>query len=181
MQTAKDSHKVIVVLIIIVLCAAVATYFMLQQKEKRTLYTSSAGVSLGVQGSDERYTNIDGTPISLEDYLGQTLIVHSWASWCPQCVNQLQLFAAIKNEKPQVTVIAINRAEDAYTAQRFLNHYELQSDVLLVLDPADYFYTNMGGYAMPETVVYGKDGTLVKHFRGIVTKEDIEEAINQNP
>ncbi len=176
-MNVKLNFKAIAVLGLIVIIAIVATLLLINKGKKESLYESQAGKALSDVEGRAPYTDIAGAPVSLEDYLGQNLIVHSWASWCPQCVEQLTLFKDVVIASPNTKLLAINRGEDAASAERFLNHYNLWSDVTLILDPEDHFYSSVGGYAMPETLIFGKDGEIKEHFRGVVTKEILESAL----
>ncbi len=180
MKDIQQYSKTIFVLGILVCLAIVATLFILQNGKQQSLLESQAGQSLRVEDESAQYTDIKGNVVDLNSYLGQTLIIHSWASWCPQCVDQLKMFSAIVSSFPETKLLAINRAEDAVTAERFLNYYNLWSEVELLLDPTDHFYKSIGGYAMPETVIFDKNGSIKSHFRGIVSQADIETALREN-
>lgn len=177
-EKVENYRITILILVVIIAVSVLATFLVLQHKKSQDLQESPAGQSLRAEGYAP-YTDLNGAEVSLEEYLGETLIVHSWASWCPQCVSQLQLFADIVNDKPDTKLLAINRAEDKVTVERYLNHYNLHSNVTLILDPDDYFYNNIGGYAMPETVVFDSEGKVIKIFRGVVTREALEEVLAQ--
>jgi hypothetical protein len=90
------------------------------------------------------------------------------------------MFSAVVASLPDTKLLAINRAEDAVTAERFLNYYNLWSDVELLLDPTDHFYKSIGGYAMPETVIFDEKGSTKAHFRGVVTQAEIETALKES-
>jgi len=47
----------------------------------------------------------------------------------------------------------------------------------MVLDPRDAFYLTVGGYAMPEVVIYNRKGEVVEHFRGVANKADIKTVV----
>lgn len=178
MKISSQNIKTFFILALVVCVAIAATFLILANGKKEALQESQAGKSLQVAEGQAEYTDISGNAVSLEKYLGQTLVIHSWASWCPQCVDQLKLFSSIVSTLPDTKLLAINRGEDGVTAERFLNHYELWSEVELLLDPADYFYKSIEGYAMPETVIFDKNGSIAAHFRGVVSEEEIRKALS---
>ena len=179
MKITSEHIKILSILALIICLAITATFFILQKGKKDALLESQAGKALSTVGNEAQYTDISGNPVSLEKYLGQTLVIHSWASWCPQCVDQLKLFSSIVSSLPETKLLAINRGEDGVTAERFLNYYELWSDVELLLDPTDYFYKSIEGYAMPETVIFDKNGSIIAHFRGVVSEDDIRKTLSE--
>ncbi|NEX19025.1 protein disulfide oxidoreductase [Thiorhodococcus mannitoliphagus] len=47
---------------------------------------------------------IEGTPLDLRDYRGQTVMVHFWASWCPVCRVMDGAVEAISKDHPVISV-----------------------------------------------------------------------------
>lgn len=119
------------------------------------------------------YTDINGNPVSLSDYYGQSILAVSWASWCPDCVEQLQIFETLDLTDKDIVILAINRAESAETAKSFLQFYNLESSLELVLDPKDHFFDSIGGYAMPEIILFNKDGDVIHHKRNLLREEEL--------
>lgn len=177
MKLDRSNIKTFAILALIIFLAVAVTLLVLAKGKNDALQESLAGKSLQVEEASAQYTDISGNPVNLDKYLGQNLIVHSWASWCPQCVDQLKMFSSVISTLENTKLIAINRGEDRVTAEGFLNHYELWSDVELIIDPTDHFYKTIEGYAMPETVIFDKNGSIVAHFRGVVSETDIKTAL----
>src|SRR3989344_2567738 len=58
------------------------------------------------------FTDNTGANIKLADFKGEPLVINSWASWCPFCVEELPAFVSLQGEfKDKITVVAVNRAE----------------------------------------------------------------------
>jgi thiol-disulfide isomerase/thioredoxin len=133
------------------------------------------------EASVAEYTDINGLPVSLREYLGKVIVVSSWASWAPQSAADLNLLEELAKEyNGQVVSLGINRKETKEQALRYLNAMQLNlEETKLILDSKDYFYGTIAGYAMPEVVVYGKAGELLLHDRGEANRERIKEAINK--
>ena len=34
---------------------------------------------------------LDGTPVSLSDLRGRTVVLHFWATWCPHCLSEMPI------------------------------------------------------------------------------------------
>lgn len=138
-----------------------------------------------IQGSDENnpYADLDGSPVSLSQYEGKVLVINAWASWCPFCVEELSDFAELGREyaDKDVVVIAINRSEPANTAKAFLNSVGNPEDIVFLLNSSDSFYRSIGGFSMPETQFYSKNGELTAHKRGFMELSEmrgfVEEAL----
>ena len=139
---------------------------------------SAAERSLLGEAGATPFTDITGETTTLDTFLGsgQYIIVTSWASWCPQCAEQLadlNTFAA--NHEADVAVVAINRSERSNQAERYLNSLPDTDMLHIILDPDDRFYRDIGGYTVPETVVYDQTGELVEQYRGVVSAAALEE------
>lgn len=118
--------------------------------------------------------------VGLIDFSGQPLVINTWASWCPFCNKELFDLSAIQQElKDQVVIIAINRAEPAASAKKFLEDSEISQTLIYLDDPNDSFYQSIGGFAMPETIFVDKDGFIRDHKRGPMDLDEIRARIQK--
>ena len=74
--------------------------------------------------------------------------------------------------------MAINRAEPATTAERFLSEIKVSEHVTLILDPEDRYYESIGGFAMPETIFYDREGNMTHHNHGVIKLEDMRKYVD---
>jgi len=175
----KKSIIVIALLVVILIVAGVITLNVLRQNEREAVLSSDAGRAFSAS-STAAYTDLKGNPVVLTEYVGRTLVVFSWASWCPSCSEQLRMFETFATSRPDVAVLAINRAEPATTAERFISFHQLPTAaVTYVLDSRDHFYQTVGGYAAPETVIFDQDGAIAHHFRGDISLDTLTAHIPQ--
>lgn len=121
----------------------------------------------------------DGNSVALEKFRGKSLVINSWAAWCPFCRQELPDFAAFQKEFPGITVIAIDRQEPLETAKGYTDRLGISDDMVFLLDPGDEFYKNIGGFSMPETVFLDKSGAIVFHKRGPMTLDEMRSAVRQ--
>ena len=47
---------------------------------------------------DLSFTDFNGGEVSLSEFKGKTLVVNSWAVWCPFCKKELEDFAVLQEE-----------------------------------------------------------------------------------
>lgn len=176
---SRSSIITLAIILIVLIIAAWFTFYHSDFNQKKVLEKSDANTALSPKNSTESFTDLTGQTISLEQYLGTPIVAHSWASWCPQCADQLALFSDIQSSlKREVVFLAVNRSENQLTAQRYLNVNSISDNINLVLDPSDNFYSSIGGYAMPETVVYDQNGEVAAHYRGEVKREKLIELLD---
>ena len=175
----KSNTKLIIALLVIVAILAAIT-FMVTRQAKNQINEGTVATFSNDPGEGS-YTDMNGNEVSLDTYLGNILVVNAWASWSPFSATDLPLLSKLSQEfdSNQVTFLAINRKETREQAARFISSIPNLGSLLLVLDPRDHFYTSVGGYAMPEVVIYNKRGEIVNHFRGDANESKIKETINQ--
>lgn len=126
------------------------------------------------------FTDLSGQDITLTEDFGKITVVYSWASWCPQCASDLPLLNELANkyiDQDDVVFVAINRAEDRYTAERFLGTLPALNSLKIVLDPTDHLFKSMEGYAMPEYVIFTKTGEEAYRGRGSLQRATVESTL----
>jgi len=169
----KTTVSTCVVIILILLLVGWYAYTVSQSDQ--VTEPNSAQSALTTPVGIAEYTDINGNPVSLSDYLGSVLVVNTWATWCPACKEELIDFADLAElyKGQEVVVLAINRAEPANTAQAFLNSIQVAEGPELVLDPSDHYYKTIAGFTMSETVFYDTAGNIIFHKRGSMNLEEM--------
>ncbi len=175
----KTSAVVTFVIMGLVIALGLFYIFFIDESEKQKHNNTPASQSLIIENPAESFTDKEGNAITVNDHFGKVIVASSWASWCPQCVDGIKSLATIAEEYKDrdVVVLAINRAEDRYTAERYLSTVTIPPNVQIILDPSDHYFKNSTGYAMPETILYTPDGDIALHQRGNVNTEEIKQHI----
>lgn len=173
----RVSLIVLLALLAVVAVAGLSTWLILRDAGT-DLSDTPAGMILEVK--DGEYLDDLGNPVSLLPIQSEYLVITSWASWSPFTAEDLltldRLSASYSTE--QVTFVAINRAESVAQAKRALVGLPAISDrVRLVYDPTDHFYQSIGGYAMPETVIFNRQGQIVIHERRQLTPAELQNIL----
>lgn len=108
---------------------------------------------------------LDGDPVSLADYPGKVVVVSFWATWCPYCLKELPILENIQNAaKGAAQVVAVNTEErDVFRkVVRALKDLKLQ----LSRDVDGKAAAAYGVNGIPHLVIIGRDGRIVKVYRG---------------
>ena len=123
--------------------------------------------------------DINGDTVSLDDFKGKTLVLNSWAAWCPFCVDELPDFGKLQEEfGDEIVVIAINRQESLETSKAFSDKLGVTGDMIYLLDPKDSFYKSIGGFSMPETIFVDGDQNIIVHKRGPMKLDEMISKVN---
>ncbi len=178
----KKTLLICATLLVLIGIAAVGTYFVVNRsihnvpEATKQIFSDTPTVTT--------YTDLDGKTLSLEEYLGQVIVVTSWASWSPFSKTDLETLNTLASNytDKKVVFLAMNRKEALAQAQRYITTLPPLPHIRLVIDVEDRFYNLVGGYAMPETVVFDQKGEIVLHGRGVfdtvATKETLERLLS---
>jgi thiol-disulfide isomerase/thioredoxin len=186
----KNSHRMkittpsksvyVIIAMVIVLVAGLIYILSIDESDVQKRNQTDAAQALVVPEDSQSFTDTLGVALTLDDYLGEVVVVTSWASWCPQCATDLPLLAAIADDytEREVVFLAINRSESLAMAERFLNTLSSRPDLQFIMDPSDHFFNANEGYAMPETVVYDQKGSIVLQQRGELREAELRSVLD---
>jgi thiol-disulfide isomerase/thioredoxin len=86
----------------------------------------------------------------------RALVVHFWASWCPECARELPgLERAVQDCAASVRVLAVNVAEPADVARRFLERHN--STLPLYRDPDGRVWRRLAR-GLPANLIWTREG-----------------------
>jgi thiol-disulfide isomerase/thioredoxin len=156
-------------------------YILLRDQSVLQKHNSTpAATALLPENESDLFTSLEGESVSLARDFGSVIVVSSWASWCPQCSADFPKLGEVAGEFKDkgVVVYAVNRGEDKYSAQRYLETIQKPNDIQFILDQSDYYFKNSEGYAMPETIVYNKSGEVILHQRGELRLDELKNSLN---
>lgn len=126
------------------------------------------------------YQTLDGETIDLLNDKGTPLLVTVWASWSPYTNADFSALEIIKQKfGDKIRIVALNRMEPKETAQAFLNSIDSSSELEYILDANDFFFKTVGGYAMPETILFDRVGNIYTHLRGSLNPIELENSITE--
>ena len=181
MQVSKTTISTVAILVGILAIGAWFVYQTNQKNQERELQESPAAQALQADPASAPFSDFDGNKADLDQYLGEVLVVTSWASWSPFSGAELQLLSQTAESYADqgVVVLAINRGEPQSTAERYLRTIGVEGRVRLIVDPDDRYYKAIGGYTMPETLFYDRKGNIVSHKRGTLTQDSVQESIER--
>ncbi len=123
---------------------------------------------------------LDGQKASLAGLRGKIVILDFWATWCGPCLNSLPILMEIEKEnKEDITLIAVNQQEDPEELRAFLATQLW--DLTVGLDRDGQLGQVYGASAIPLTVVLDREG-VVRHVHVGSTpdlKQDLMKTIDR--
>ncbi len=109
---------------------------------------------------------LDGGLAALEDYRGQPVLVHFWATWCPVCRFGEDAIERIARDHPVLTVATTSGTPDELSA--YLANEGLSFAVLA--DEAGDLARSWGVHGVPASFVVDGDGRIAHATIGYSTE-----------
>jgi len=130
---------------------------------------------------------VDGRTIKLSDYRGKVLVMDFWATWCPPCRLETPQLARLARENRDrgLEVLGLHIDDRGRSSpediRKFIDHYGIIYTVGLATDEMFTSYLGTVDGTIPQTLVFGRDGRLIKHLSGYTQShgKELDEAVNQ--
>ena len=131
-------------------------------------------------GDDWRFKDKDGTRYTLSGLNGKWVLVNFWAPWCPPCLQEMSDLDAIQHQRKDLQVIGV--AVMYGSRQEVMDIVNKKSISYPIVFGTEDTAGDFGGLeGMPTSFLYSPSGKLVGHHQGILTKNEVEQAIEQKP
>ena len=90
--------------------------------------TPHTGLNRGDVFPDLAFLTADGKPVVLSDYMGKTVFLHFWGSWCPLCKSELpdinELHSTLADDD-QIEFILLQVREPFSVSKRWMSMQNL--------------------------------------------------------
>lgn len=136
-------------------------------------FDSPGVIAEGERAPGFRGTLDDGTPIDLEQDPGHPLVLSFWASWCGPCRQEAPILNALHDTGVKVVGVSM----DDLPAQRAAAAAREIGIRFRVLGDRPDVAQRYRVQAVPTTYVVAADGTIVLAHSGVVTRDDLDEAL----
>lgn len=115
------------------------------------------------------FTLLDGRRLKLADYAGKVLVLDFWATYCPPCREEISQLIELQRRYAQqgVSVVGLNVGgpDDRPKVPEFVRAYRIQ--YTLGYPDTEMVDLYLGeNDSIPQTLVFDRNGRLVKHFIG---------------
>ncbi|MCB9811886.1 TlpA family protein disulfide reductase [Candidatus Nomurabacteria bacterium] len=178
MSQQRTAFVTLALLGCVLLLAALSVQYYLTHRQQ-TAYTPDARKAAQGVYADSQFVDLSGKPVSLDPTTPRIEVINLWASWSPHSREELisldQMAAAMGTST--VRFVAVNRDEPEDVARAFVASLGGLPHLTVVIDTTDGMYKDIEAYAMPETVVFAKDGSKLLQVRGVVDPTELKDTI----
>ncbi|MCA1771448.1 MAG: redoxin family protein [Halomonas sp.] len=136
-------------------------------------------VSQGASIPPTPLTTLEHDDVTLPAVLSEAdrpMVVNLWASWCPPCRREMPVFEQAQQERDDVMFVFVNQGENLSTVNAFLQQESLTLDNVY-LDRNNALGHDVGAMAMPTTLYYNADGTLVDTHFGELSRATLDRSL----
>jgi peroxiredoxin len=168
-----------IILIVIAMVVSVMIVFGIQRIH-RTPVTTSAAKLQGQPAPDFSLLTLDGQTMKLSDFHGKAVLLNFWATWCEPCKVEMPWFVDLQKKYGpqglQVLGVAMDDASPSDIAA-FARKLGVNYPVLLGKEEVGAEY---GGIEyLPSSFYISRDGKVVDHIFGLVSRSEIETDIQK--
>jgi cytochrome c biogenesis protein CcmG, thiol:disulfide interchange protein DsbE len=117
------------------------------------------------------------TPVPLDSYKGQVVVLNYWASWCPPCKGEAPILARWQERltPENGTIVGVDVLDVSDDARKFIEEHDLRFPQLRDGDGSTLKRFEIAGY--PETIVLDRRGRIAATSRGAVDDRFFEQKV----
>jgi thiol-disulfide isomerase/thioredoxin len=190
-QSSGGMMKPAIIVIAILAVIVIGAHFA--DKATRLPKTSAASITKTASKDESKpepeltLKDLDGKDVSLASLKGRVVLVNFWATWCEPCKIEIpELIELQQKYGPQgFTVLGIAMDDEGRSAVApFVQKEKFDTDagkstmnypIVIGNDAAGDKFGGLLGY--PTSILLSRDGKQVKHITGIISSDDIVNAI----
>ena len=121
----------------------------------------------------------EGRVAQLDGYRGAYVLVNFWASWCGPCRGEAPDLEALQRsasrvESPTLVVLGVNQQEEADTARKFANEFDVTYPILLDLS-GEVSEAYRVGRGLPITFLVDPAGVIERVYLGALSRDSLAE------
>ena len=131
-----------------------------------------------IETMDFTLPDLEGRPVRLADFRGQTVIIDFWATWCPPCEFQVpELNAFWKRNAAAGDVMVIGVAVDVEGAEVVSPWADEKGVQYQLVIGDEEVARDFGAVGFPTLVILKPDGSVDSRHVGLIEARDLEKLV----
>lgn len=126
-------------------------------------------------------TDKDGNTVKLSDFVGKTVVLNFWTTWCPYCLKEMPEFDKASKELPDVTFLMLNatktNGESLAKAKSYIEQNGFEFPVLY--DTNGEATAALGVSSYPTTFFIDAKGVIRLYTSGAINYHTILSALER--
>lgn len=159
----------------------VATALLLPKPKEYTANTnepSAVPLPVDFPAPDLALTDINGHPVSLQDYRGKVVLLNLWATWCPPCRAEMPTLEGYYRDHHNegFVVLAVEAGSDPHDQiVNFVERFDLTFPVLE--DPQGASLAAFRTQSLPSSFVIDPQGQVKLAWVGAISRAMLEKYV----
>jgi len=112
-----------------------------------------------------------------DDFKGKVVIIHFWAVWCRQCLEELSTLESLYTnyKRKGLIIVAINVGQSEEEVRSFVKKVKITYSVFL--DPVRKVAKKYGVSGLPKTFILERDGLIKYKIYGEATEDKLKKLV----
>ena len=127
------------------------------------------------------FQDASGKKLTEKDFNGKPTVYYAWASWCPDCQQELPILNTLKEKYADkvefVGVAMISQKEPIENGKKYLKEHSLSLNYYSDVNSSFQKYHEIT--EIPTLIFTDKNGKIVKKSAGVLPQEELESYIKE--
>jgi thiol-disulfide isomerase/thioredoxin len=124
--------------------------------------------------------DMNGADVTLASFKGKIILLNFWATWCGPCKAEIPSLIELQDEyRDDLVVLGFSVDDPVDKIKPYAAQYKINYPLLVGKEREDVQDAFGPMFAIPVSVIIGRDGTIAKKHSGIATKAQIEREIKR--
>ena len=140
--------------------------------------SAEAALKIGDAFPQTVVSDRQGKPVTLpDDFRGQVVLIHFWATWCPFCIKELRALESLYGtyKEKGFAAFSVNVGEDDQTIAAFLKNETVTYPILM--DRNSEAARQCGVTGLPMTFICDRNGVIKFKIIGEINKSGLERLL----
>jgi peroxiredoxin len=142
------------------------------------LPSADAALKIGDAFPKTAVSDRQGKPVTLpDDFKGQVVLIHFWATWCPFCIKEIRALESIYGSYKEKGLVpfSVNVGEDNQTIAAFLKNETVTYPIFM--DRNSEAARQCGVTGLPMTFICDRNGVIKFKILGEINKSGLERLL----